>query len=269
MISTVLVYRFLGSFMLPPALVRRLVRKDLEEAARHYGHDPRKIVSSSFWLSFVLGSFTLVVVFRLGSALALVASFAAAYLSFKYSAGYLSRKLRVERYTIAKHSGSVLDEFAFVLETTRSIFQAMDLVASSDYPIVSADFRRLCGRVGNGEEPEAVLLKYARRQPSAGLREGLIESISLYNSSRRELRDLATHVEREARSSFREFTLQTEARLTIFFGVLFFFPLVLAMVLVTFDLASSVLILLVVPAQILVAEALSNETLMPQVGLVG
>lgn len=269
MSSALFLYRFLGPFLLPRALVKRIVGSDLEEAARRYGYDAGGVASSSFWLSFLAGASALVAVFRLDSGLALVASFTVTCLSLKYSMGFLPRKLLSERYVIAKHSGSVLDEVAFVLETTGSIFEAMDVVASSDYPIISAEFRRLCGRVANGEEPEAVLLEYSRQQPSTALREGLVELISLYASSGGKLHDLAAHVEREARGFFREFFFQMEARLTVFFGVLFFFPIVLALVLAVFNLASSALILLAIPVQILLAEALSSGILRSQAGLVG
>jgi len=262
-------YGFLGSLPLPKALARRLVGGGLAEASGYYGYDPMRVVSSSFWFSSFVGFAVFAAIFWLGLAPAVVASFVVVGFSLKCSTGCLPRRLRAERYVIAKHCGSVLDEIAFVLETTGSVFEAIDLVASSGYPIISAEFGRLRGRVGNGEEPESVLLEYANRQPSTAFREGLVELISLHASPGSEVCDLASHVEREARGFFREFFFQVEARLTLFFGVLFFFPIVLAFILTASDLASSALVLLAVPVQILVAEALSALTLKSQAGLVG
>jgi hypothetical protein len=262
-------YGFLGSLSVPKALAKRLMGGGLAEASRYYGHDPTRVVSSSFWFSSFVGFAVFVVILGLGLAPAFVASFVVVCLSLKCSTGYLPRRLKAERCVIAKHCGSVLDEIAFVLDTTGSVFEAMDVVASSGYPLISAEFRALRGQVENGQEPESVLLEYAYRQPSAAFREGLVELVSLHVSSGSEARDLASHVEREARGFFREFFFQVEARLTLFFGVLFFFPIVLAFVLIALDLASSVLVLLTIPVQILVAEVLSALTLKSQAGLVG
>ncbi len=172
-----------------------------------------------------------------------------------------------ERLTIEKYADLILNTLLLAL-LAGSTFDAIYFVAKSDFPQVSKDFEKILFQVNNNEDPEKLLLDYAKKQPSITLRKHL-SSLFAINDLETTIELMKDSTQSEVRYAYDRFTLELDSRLTLTIGITTFLPILLALFLILYGFASSPFILFIVPLHIFLLYILKNQILSNKVELIG
>lgn len=261
------VCKFSGSISILRNLATKVINERLSRSAKYYGYVATDIISCAILVSLALAATFFFCLFFVNLLLGIVVSIGVAYLTYLLLINYLPQKLRREQITISRYASLILDEFYFMLQSTGSIFDALQVVALGGYPFVSKKFREIVKRVHNGECPESLLLRYANSQPSEALRQGLVELLCAQPLSSEAARNIIELAEREIRGHFLEFTLQLESRILVLFGIGFFVPLIFSFAVFLLGFVKSPLVFLVVPIHITLLDVVYNKLTSSEVGL--
>ncbi|MBS7644302.1 hypothetical protein KEJ26_07005 [Candidatus Bathyarchaeota archaeon] len=261
------VCKFSGSISLLRNLAMRMVNERLSRAAKYYGYAATDVISCAICISLILAATFFFCLFFVNPLLGIVVSIGIAYLAYLLIINYLPQKLRKEQITISRYASLILDEFYFMLQSTGSVFDALQVVALGDYPLVSKKFTEIIKRVHNGECPESLLLRYANSQPSEALRQGLVELLCAQPLSFTAARDIIELAEREIRGHFLEFTLQLESRIIVLFGIGFFVPLIFSFAIFLLGFVKSPLVFLIVSIHVTLLDVVYNKLMVSEVAL--
>lgn len=261
------VCKFSGSVSLLRKLGVKMVNDRLSQSAKYYGYVAAEVASCAFCVASVLAATFFFCLLLINPLLGIVVSIGVAYFAYLLIVNYLPQKLRKEQVAISRYASLILGEFYFMLQSTGSVFDALQVVALGDYPFVSKKFREMIKRVHNGEHPENLVLRYANSQPCEALRQGLIELLSAQPLSTKTARDIIELSEREIRGHFREFTLQLESRILVLFGMGFFIPLIFSFAVTLLGFVGSPLVFLVVLIHVTLLDILYNKLTSSEVAL--
>jgi hypothetical protein len=261
------VCKFSGSVSLLRKLGVKMVNDRLSQSAKYYGYVAAEVASCAFCVASVLAATFFFCLLLINPLLGIVVSIGVAYFAYLLIVNYLPQKLRKEQVAISRYASLILGEFYFMLQSTGSVFDALQVVALGDYPFVSKKFREMIKRVHNGEHPENLVLRYANSQPCEALRQGLIELLSAQPLSSKTARDIIELSEREIRGHFREFTLQLESRILVLFGMGFFIPLIFSFAVTLLGFVGSPLVFLVVLIHVTLLDILYNKLTSSEVAL--
>lgn len=261
--------RTIGSIKILKNLARPLVNDNLKTATKYYGYDPDEIAAMALGMPTILSIASFFLLMLYSSLAALACALTIGYFSFTYILNFFPEKLRAEQNVIAKYSGLILQEIYFVLRTTKSIFDAIDMISKAEYPIISEKFRKILLKTQNGDDPNRLILNFAESQPSDSFRRGIIEFVTSYDLTDEQAKEIIEISEDEARGYLKEFSYQLESRLLIFFGLSFFFPLVIAFTLALYGLALSPFVLFVIPIHLALTDGLSHRLIGSRIGVLG
>ena len=240
-----------------------------KEAAIYYRFKPENVAAGALGASAVGGLFSFLMLLYLNPLISLVISIAIGYILLVSLLNYLPNKLRIERFTIAKYASLILQECYFVLSSTGSVFDALQVIELGNYPYVSEKIQELVFKTQSGQDPDGLLLNYAHSQPSTALRHGLIEILSSQMLSEESLRHLIELSESEVRGQFQEFSLQFESRSLVFLASGFFTPLVFSFGIVMLGLAGSPFVFIIVPVHTALMDFMLHKLTRSEVHLLG
>jgi pilus assembly protein TadC len=262
-------YKSVGSVKILRRLAHPLVSNTVKTAANHYGFNPDEVAAAALGASIFLSLASFFLVTPLNVLAAFPCALTVGYFSLTYVLNALPEKLEVERNTMAKYAGLILQEIYFIVKTGGSIFDALNIISRANYPMVSEKFREILLRIQNGESPEQMILNFAYTQPSDAFRRGLVEFISSYELTEGQAKKMIELAEDEARGYLKEYSYQLESRLLIFFGLSFFFPIVVAFALALYGLAASPSVLFVIPLDLVLTDTLSHRLMSERIDVLG
>jgi len=191
----------------------------------------------------------------------------AAYIIHGLLMRFLPLRYAHERLNIEKYADLILNTLLLAL-LAGSTFDAIYFVAKSEFPQISKDFEKILFQVNNNEDPEKLVLDYAKKQPSITLRKYL-SSLFAVNDLETTIELMKDSTQSEVRNAYDRFTLELDSRLTLTIGITTFLPILLGLFLILYGFASSPFILLIVPLHICVLYVLKNQILSNKVELVG
>jgi len=180
---------------------------------------------------------------------------------------FLPLRYAHERLNIEKYADLILNTLLLAL-LAGSTFDAIYFVAKSDFPQVSYDFEKILFQVNNNEDPEKLLLDYAKKQPSITLRKHL-SSLFTINDLETTIELMKDSTQSEVRNAYDRFTIELDSRLTLTIGITTFLPIFLGLFLILYGFASSPFILFIVPLHICILYILKNKILSNRIELVG
>ena len=76
-------------------------------------------------------------------------------------------------FVISQNAYTILNEISLVLNSTGSLFEALNFVRSGNYPIVSKFFEQVLKHSFNGEVPEKLLVEFSNIIPSSSIKNDL------------------------------------------------------------------------------------------------
>ncbi|MGV9170898.1 MAG: type II secretion system F family protein, partial [Promethearchaeia archaeon] len=154
----------------------------------------------------------------------------------------------MDRYKImlSEHADMIFEQFVLVYASGGTIFDAIEMVAQSDYPYLSTAFRDMLLQIQDGAPPEKCLTEFAKNQPSKDLRRYITAILS---SSEREtgLLNSLSGKSFEADMALRQKNLELESRLLIVSALSTYLPIVITLAISLSGFAQNWVVLLIAP----------------------
>ncbi len=232
---------------------------------------PEEICAGALGLTsiiFILFSL-LFTFFKVHFVVALIVSAILSYLAYNFFTEIIITEYKKEQFILEKFSDLIARTMHMGMGSTGSLFRAIQLVAQSNFPLISKDFQGLIYQINNGCSPEELLYNYAIQQPSKTLKNqflALLSSPSINN-------DLVTFsmnlTQFELRTEYDKFTEELESRVMIIIGLALFIPILSGIFLAIYGLSSSYLILTIVPIYVLLVRILKKFLIKTHAELLG
>ncbi|NWF95278.1 MAG: type II secretion system F family protein [Candidatus Thorarchaeota archaeon] len=196
-------------------------------------------------IAFLVGTIGLTLL-GLSIAAAVPMSLMLAVLSYYGVTLYPVSLMNSYKVQLSEESDIMFEQFILVFQSGGSIFDAIELVAQSDHPYLSAAFRRILADVEQGKPPEEALVEFGRSQPSEDLRRYLTGVVSALEQ-KTELLDLLSGESYEADMTLRSKNLELESRLLIVSALITYVPMLITLALSLTGMATSPLVIVVAP----------------------
>ncbi|MFW9980092.1 MAG: hypothetical protein ACFFEJ_18565, partial [Candidatus Thorarchaeota archaeon] len=133
-----------------------------------------------------------------------------------------------------------------VFQSGGTIFDAIEMVANSRHPLLSAQFKKMIDRINAGTPPEACISDFAANQPSDDLRRYLMAILSSLEQ-KTELLEMLSGESFEADTSLRQKNLEVESRLLIVAALVTYLPIMMTLAISLAGYANNLAILLIAP----------------------
>ena len=115
-------------------------------------------------------------------------------------------------------------DFLIIISSTQSIFDAIQFIANSNYPVISRNFKDMIKKINSGHSPERLLLKYINTINNDTFKTRLLDIIS-YNSRINDVNYKNQEFSLELTSKYQEYTKQLDTRITILISINIFLPI--------------------------------------------
>ncbi|MFW9804463.1 MAG: type II secretion system F family protein, partial [Candidatus Thorarchaeota archaeon] len=138
------------------------------------------------------------------------------------------------------------EQFILVFQTGGTIFDAIEMVASSDHPFLSKVFLEIMEQIQGGTPPETCLMEFAKNQPSDDLRRYVMGILSALEQ-KTELLDLLSGESFEADMTLRQKNLELESRLLVVAALATYIPIMLTLAVSLAGHATNLMVLLLAP----------------------
>jgi hypothetical protein len=157
----------------------------------------------------------------------------------------ISRQFEKEKTMISYQVPLILQEIALASAGSGSIFDLVLLVAKGNHGIVSDAFARIAKRIGNGEEPERLVSKYANSQPCESLRRYLMDALAV-NLEWSDLKKVLRERKGEAEYEYQRYTMQVESRVLLIVGLGTFWPIIFSVAVLVNSLSNDLLSMIII-----------------------
>jgi len=133
-----------------------------------------------------------------------------------------------------------------IINSTQSLFDAIEFIANSNYPIVSKSFKEMVQKINLGYPPEKLLLNYMNSIENQTFKERILNLLGynlIYNKKENKNADISL----ELMSKYQEYTKQLDTRTTILICVNIFLPIFTTILFSFYITISNFLILILIP----------------------
>ncbi len=159
---------------------------------------------------------------------------------------------------LSEESDLIFEQFILVFQTNGTIFDAIEMVANSNHPLLSLIFQSFLTEIENGTPPEVCLSEFAKNQPSDDLRRYLIAIISSLEQNT-DLLDILSGESFEADTSLRQMNLEIESRLLIVAALVTYIPMMFTLAFSLGGYATNIAVVLIAPFFIIINIILRNR----------
>ncbi|UCE11165.1 MAG: type II secretion system F family protein [Candidatus Thorarchaeota archaeon] len=147
---------------------------------------------------------------------------------------------------LSEEADLIYEQFVLVFQAGGTIFDAIEMVAQSDHPLLSNAFQEILARIGDGVPPETCLIEFANNQPSEDLRRYFIAIVSSLERKTDVLEALSGE-SFEADMVLRQKNLELESRLLVVAALSTYLPIMLTLAVSLGGLAASAYVLFLAP----------------------
>jgi len=159
-------------------------------------------------------------------------------------------------------------DFLIIKNSTQSIFDAIEFVANSNYPVVSKNFKDIVFNINNGESPETLLLNYSRYLPNYTFKERIFNLIG-YDMKLKSETQNEHDFSVELSSKYQEYTKQLDTRITILITINIFLPILTTIMFSFYFSINNYLIFLLIPFHVFLLLILRNVLLKKEFFILG
>jgi len=190
---------------------------------------PNEIVATSI-ATFILFLVPLIILFYrtnpiLGIAIPFVLSYFAAYKVFSYP---ITKYDRIQ-HMLLQYSDLAFQDLLLILNTTDSIFDAIEFLSKAGYPVLSEKFKEIIFHINRyGASPETLLRQFVETLPNSNLKERLVNLIATKFYSHKILEQLE-FLAGDKKFEYATATSQLESKLIILLGLYIFIPILTAL----------------------------------------
>jgi len=212
---------------------------------------PNEILASSI-ATFILFLIPLIFIFYrinpiLGIAIPLIFSYFAAHKIFSYPINNYNRI----QHILLQYCDLAFQDLLLILNTTDSIFDAIEFLSKAQYPILSEKFRDIIFHINRfGTSPELLLRQFMEKLPNSNLKERLVNLIATKFYSHKTLEQLEFLVG-DKKYEYATATSQLESKLVILLGICIFIPILNALFISFLGVMANYLSFLMIPLFIL------------------
>ena len=218
------------------------------------------VVSASYLAAILTISMTSLALLLLGITVpvAVLLSLLTAIIAYYVIATYPISVMNSYKLGLSEEADLIFEQFILVFQSGGTIFDAIEMVASSNHPLLSVIFRDFLIEIESGTPPEVCISEFAKNQPSEDLRRYLIAIISSLEK-KTDLLDMLSGESFEADTSLRQKNLEIESRLLIVAALVTYIPMMLTLALSLGGYATNLAVILIAPFFIATSMILRNR----------
>ena len=218
------------------------------------------VVSAAYlcgFLSFFFVFFALIL-FQVSALIALPLSAIVSVIVYYIVISYPVSLMNGYRFSLSEEADIIYEQFVLVFQAGGTIFDAIEMVAESDHPLLSKAFREIVQKVNKGVPPEESLSEFARNQPSDDLRRYFTAILSALEKKTDLLESLSGE-SFEADMTLRQKNLELESRLLVVAALATYIPIIFTLGISLGGHATNPVILLIVPLFIAITAGMSRR----------
>lgn len=250
---------------------KRLISRDLTIAIEHFFKEGQitaeEVAGGALGFGLTIAILTLLAGSIINILVAATLSIAMFIFATNYVITYFPKRYNKTRWAIARYADFILEELLFILSSTGSIFDFILIIANSNYPIISQEFKSLANQVNSGEKPENLLINFAHNQPTETLKIYIPAILKASEISDNLVDRTVKIAQREVRNEYQKHTLELESRLLIVMGIGFFIPIVMSLGLLLRNMGANPLFLTLIPIQIMILVILEKFVIQSKTNL--
>ncbi len=236
---------------------------------RSYALLPMEIIAAcmgTFLLTFIpLMIILLQVHLILGLIIPIFVSYLTAYTVFNYPIAKYNQIQRI----LLQYSDLAFQDLSLILNTTNSIFDAVQFLSKARYPVLSEKFSDILFEITfNRKSPEFLINQFLYELPSGELKERLL-TIMATNFQPDKLLNQMENIAGEKRLEYSIATEQLENKLLILMAICLFLPMVFGLFLSFLGTTGNYLCLIIFPLFIISIHKLRDRTMKNQFELFG
>lgn len=230
---------------------------------------PNEVITTSI-ATFTLIYFPLIIIFLqfdffLGLIIPLLISYFIAYRIFSYP---IVNYHKIQ-HILLQFSDLAFQDFLLILNTTNSIFDAIEYIIAAEYPILSKSFENMLFQINiHGKSPERVISEFIYELPEGNLKDRLLTLMATKFSPNKVVKQLE-FLAGEKKFEYQKVTHQLESKLIIIIGISLFFPIVTAVFISFSGNFAIYLSFVMIPLYIFLSQKLKTQLLNPNFELFG
>ena len=230
---------------------------------------PNEVMTASV-VTFLLILIPLMVLFfQINFLLGILIPIMTGYITANKILKYPITKYDQIHHTLLQYSDLAFQDLTLILNTTNSIFDALEFITEAQYPVLSEKFREMIFRINFfGESPESLLSEFITKLPTGNLKERLITVMATKFHPDKMLEQLES-LAGEKKLEYEGVTRQLESKLVIVVGICMFFPFIITLVLTMLGSAANYLCIIFIPAFIVIIQKLKTGFLKSHFELFG
>jgi hypothetical protein len=209
---------------------------------------PEGVVSASYLYSLLifLGMTVILYTFGITLLIGVLLSLLAAIMTYYIVVTYPISVMNGYKLGLSEEADLVFEQFILVFQAGGTIFDAIEMVANSNHPLLSATFRDFLLDIDKGVTPEECISEFAKNQPSEDLRRYLIAILSSLEK-KTDLLEMLSGESFEADTSLRQRNLEIESRLLIVAALVTYIPIMFTLAVSLGGYATNIVVLLIAP----------------------
>ncbi len=230
--------------------------KDLEKAIRFLqpmmSISVEGVISAGRFVALVSFLATLIALFLFSMNLFIAISFSFVILILSYFVivSYPVSLMNSYKLSLSEEADMVFEQFILIFQSGGTIFDAIEMVAKSSHPYLSAAFKNMLAEINRGTSPETCLMEFAKNQPSDDLRRYFTGIISALEQ-KTEVLEFLSGESFEADLALRQKNLELESRLLIVAALVTYVPIMFTLSISLSGFATNPAVLLIAPMFIL------------------
>lgn len=196
---------------------------------KKYNLLPNEVLISSIATFFLLFIPLTIIFIRFNFILGIIFPIFVSYLVSYKIFNYPINNYNQIQQTLIQYSDFAFQDFLIILNTTKSIFDAISFISEAKYPVLSERFQEMISSINiYGESPEFLINSFIKELPNGYLKERLLSLMATKFQPSQILEQLES-LAGEKKFEYETVTRQLESKLIIIVGVCLFFPILTAL----------------------------------------
>ncbi|MFX1295325.1 MAG: hypothetical protein ACFFD2_10790 [Promethearchaeota archaeon] len=265
--------RFFSQYKFLRRLTSKFKSKKLTEISKYlkdqYNLLPSEVITASV-MTFILLFIPLFIIFsQINIILTIILPVLVAFFVSNRILNQPINSYNEIQYTLLKYSDLAFQDLLLILNTTNSVFNAIDFVSKACYPILSEKFQNMLYKINRfGISPELLINGFIETLPNGNLRERLV-SLMAAKFLPSKIQSQLESLEGEKKSEYTAVTRNLESKLTILVGICLFIPVLTALFTSFTGYVANFIALAIIPIFVLVSSKIKARIIKSNFELFG